>query len=104
MICKENNDGEAYWSNARGGLCIKQCPQRVIHTPPLTVSCTEGRDVGSVCSFECTDEGQLRGEKQVACLEMDSGMAEWESSFPECQPRCPGFPSMPGRTVDCTDG
>lgn len=104
MICKENNDGEAYWSNSRGGSCIKQCPQRVIHTPPLMVSCTDGRDVGSVCSFECVDEGQLKGMTSVACREDDNGMAEWVDDFPQCLPRCAGFPSLPGRTVDCTDG
>ena len=55
LVCKENNQGNAcykyflllkltkggaYWAKSNEPKCIKQCPQRVIHTPPLTVSCT----------------------------------------------------------------
>ena len=94
--------GDAYWAKSEEPKCIKQCPQRVIHTPPLTVSCTNGRDVGSTCSFECTDEGQLEGETEVECLDTESDLAQWASKFPVCTPRCPGFASTEGRNIDCT--
>lgn len=58
-ICKEDQFGQAYWSG-NDAQCIQMCPQRVIHTPPLMVECTSGRDIGSSCKFECSDSAQLR--------------------------------------------
>ena len=66
-------------------IFLAQCPQRVIHTPPMTVNCTQGRDVGSYCDFDCTDEGQLMGSSRVKCQIGVNGDAVWSHEFPECQ-------------------
>ena len=62
------------------------CPQRVIHTPPLAVECTHGRDTGSTCNFSCAyKDGQLRGPSQVHCMANTAGLAEWDDNFPKCE-------------------
>ena len=94
----------------------------------MTVNCTQGRDVGSYCDFDCTDEGQLMGSSRVKCQIGVNGDAVWSHEFPECQRKwlycililllavflkrfwnkisasCPQFASREGRSIDCTDG
>ena len=55
----------------------------------MTVNCTQGRDVGSYCDFDCTDEGQLMGSSRVKCQIGANGDAVWSHEFPECQRKWP---------------
>ena len=93
----------AYWS---GDMvqCIRTCPQRMIRTPPLKVDCTSGLDVGSYCTFGCTNEAMLDGSKNVKCQIDADGIANWSHDFPTCRPQCPQIPVREGQTVKCTSG
>lgn len=51
----------------------------------MTVSCTQGRDVGSECTFACTAEAELTGPQEVSCVKNVAGTAEWDDKFPTCQ-------------------
>ena len=103
LICKQDNAGMAYWS---GDMvqCIRTCPQRMIRTPPLKVDCTSGLDVGSYCTFGCTNEAMLHGSKNVKCQIDSNGIASWSHDFPSCRPQCPQIPKRQGQTVKCSSG
>ena len=103
LICKQDNAGMAYWF---GDMvqCIRTCPQRMIRTPPLKVDCTSGLDVGSYCTFGCTNEAMLHGSKNVKCQIDSNGMAKWSHDFPICRPQCPQIPDREGQRVKCTSG
>ena len=51
----------------------------------MTVTCTQGRDRGSKCTFACTAEAELDGLEEVTCEKDGQNSAEWSSDFPKCQ-------------------
>ncbi|XP_039261561.2 sushi, von Willebrand factor type A, EGF and pentraxin domain-containing protein 1-like [Styela clava] len=68
----------------------KHCPSLKNGPRNGKVSCTNGKEVGSRCNFQCNEGFKLKGKKSVTCRPN----LKWNSALPECQPiTCPGLPA-----------
>ncbi|CAG5085953.1 Oidioi.mRNA.OKI2018_I69.PAR.g11061.t1.cds [Oikopleura dioica] len=104
IVCKKDFNGRAYWSDSRP-TCIPTCAQRTIHTPPMAVECTSGRDIGSTCSFACNELTTMEGEASVDCIADEiSGEPVWSDEFPKCKPLCRQLPKTEAKLISCDNG
>ena len=54
-------------------------------TPNGNISCTDGYNYGSKCTFICDDKYDLTSEYHVITCITNGGISEWDASAPACQ-------------------
>ncbi|XP_039270723.2 P-selectin-like [Styela clava] len=110
VVCDENHrlegiadsycEDKGTWSHPLP-VCTKiQCPIRgqIING---RVDCTDGVEVGSVCTADCDESYRPDGVKVSECL--PSG--QWSTNLPRCEMiTCPARGEVMFGTVDCSDG
>nr|XP_002121394.1 P-selectin [Ciona intestinalis] len=92
------------WSSTTT-ICTEVLCSVIPPSDNIEIACSNGRSIGSVCSFDC-DEGYYRiGQDQTMCLVQTSSSAEWSAAAPTCLPptTCPALDELPNGLIDCTN-
>ena len=107
IVCSDNND----WT--RGPICRKQpkCLKVNVDLTVMNVDCSAGRELGSVCTFSCPEDGfKLNNGFKVFESTCEGSMinstvvsTRWSHAFPKCSSMCPEFQPSPGLARNCID-
>nr|QKY88668.1 putative C3b soluble receptor CR1_S2 [Botryllus schlosseri] len=103
VVCEQRGAGASWTSSPPA--CIARCTKtETLLVNNGTVSCTDGNEIGSLCSFGCDPEYTLAGSDTARCAEQVIGAA-WSTEKPRCNPRCARHPRFMRRgQVSCTNG
>nr|XP_039262545.1 complement receptor type 1-like [Styela clava] len=105
--CLVSRKDEMYWKPPNPKCWIKTCSE-ITHIDDGVVSCTNGNNHNSKCTFTCSDAFLLNGNKDLTCIEGDLGNSEfgvWDADVPWCRPKVcdPLVYNTSNTEVSCTD-
>ncbi|XP_002125358.2 uncharacterized protein LOC100178987 [Ciona intestinalis] len=58
------------WSNSTG-VCeapVQECLYRALYTPGYSMTCSNGANLGSICTVTCRNEYMMHGEPSMSCV------------------------------------